>query len=57
MKEKKILQPKDRFTDKTQSTEVSDKNDNQTKCELDDDLLEGVSGGLVQLVNPSSSRL
>ena len=25
--------------------------------ELDDDLLEGVSGGLVQLVNPSSSRL
>ena len=26
-------------------------------CELDDDLLEGVSGGLVQLVNPSSSRL
>ena len=26
-------------------------------CELDDDLLENVSGGLVQLVNPSSSRL
>ena len=29
----------------------------QTSGELDDDLLEGVSGGLVQLVNPSSSRL
>jgi hypothetical protein len=26
-------------------------------CELDDDVLENVSGGLVQLVNPSSSRL
>ena len=26
-------------------------------AELDDDMLEGVSGGLVQLVNPSSSRL
>ena len=26
-------------------------------CELDDDILENVSGGLVQLVNPSSSRL
>ena len=25
--------------------------------ELDDDMLAGVSGGLVQLVNPSSSRL
>ena len=25
--------------------------------ELDDDILENVSGGLVQLVNPSSSRL
>ena len=24
--------------------------------ELDDDMLDGVSGGLVQLVNPSSSR-
>ena len=34
------------------------KNAEQTDgCELDDDLLEGVSGGLVQLVNPSSSRL
>ena len=29
----------------------------QTSSEIDDDLLEGVSGGLVQLVNPSSSRL
>jgi len=28
-----------------------------TSCELDDDLLDGVAGGLVQLVNPSSSRL
>ena len=28
-----------------------------TGSELDDELLEGVSGGLVQLVNPSSSRL
>ena len=26
-------------------------------CELDDDILVNVSGGLVQLVNPSSSRL
>ena len=26
-------------------------------CALDDDLLENVAGGLVQLVNPSSSRL
>ena len=25
--------------------------------ELDDDMLDGVAGGLVQLVNPSSSRL
>ena len=25
--------------------------------ELDDDMLDGVSGGLVQLINPSSSRL
>ena len=33
------------------------KNAGQTCGELDDDLLEGVSGGLVQLVNPSSSRL
>ena len=30
---------------------------NPKSGELDDDLLEGVSGGLVQLVNPSSSRL
>ena len=31
--------------------------DNRTDaCELDDDLLEGVSGGLVQLINPSSAR-
>ena len=28
-----------------------------SSVELDDDMLEGVSGGLVQLVNPSSSRL
>ena len=26
-------------------------------CELNDDILVNVSGGLVQLVNPSSSRL
>ena len=26
-------------------------------CELEDDSLEDVSGGLVQLINPSSSRL
>ena len=25
-------------------------------CELDDDDLDGVAGGLVQLVNPSSNR-
>ena len=33
------------------------KNEQKDVCELDDDMLEGVSGGLVQLVNPSSSRL
>ena len=30
---------------------------NSESCEIDDDDLENVSGGLVQLVNPSSARL
>ena len=29
---------------------------NPASCELNDDLLEGVAGGLVQLINPSSGR-
>lgn len=42
---------------KTEKEDFPLKTAEQTSCELDDDLLEGVSGGLVQLVNPSSSRL
>ena len=42
---------------KTENADTPPKTAEQTSGELDDDLLEGVSGGLVQLVNPSSSRL
>ena len=42
---------------KTENEDTPPKTAEQTSSELDDDLLEGVSGGLVQLVNPSSSRL
>ena len=42
---------------KAENEDTPLKTDEQTSSELDDDLLEGVSGGLVQLVNPSSSRL
>ena len=44
--------------DKTKSdAQVQNTAQKQDSHELDDDLLEDVAGGLVQLVNPSSSRL
>ena len=41
------------------ASECEEKNllEQDNSCELDDDLLSDVSGGLVQLVNPSSARL
>lgn len=50
-------QTPDELKDKMPSVDSVSKDTEQTSSELDDDLLEGVSGGLVQLVNPSSSRL
>ena len=47
----------DEFKENLPSVDSLPKDAEEASSELDDDLLEDVSGGLVQLVNPSSSRL
>ena len=57
MMKKDKLETTEQAKAKTGNEDIPPKFSEQTSSELDDDLLEGVSGGLVQLVNPSSSRL
>lgn len=49
-----------KLSKKAENEQLPEVTENEVKnepAELEDDLLDGVAGGLVQLVNPSSSRL
>ena len=57
MKKEKQKSPNLSMEKDAKLEKTEQKAEQKEHCEIDDDFLEGVSGGLVQLVNPSSSRL